>query len=293
MEVRALQPKPITFHSNDDIDFFFSFKRPQTTNNVYNLTLYDRLTTESAMSWLRAMVSNYLATDGPSWHNLMQQYNSGTYNNQWMVVNYNLFHSSLTKLQPNTLWIGEQFPGYYRTADVTHVVNEQGYWPSYNIPYFEDGYYMSGYGAMFEKYGDTYSYQKCPRANIFRERQPRATSVEGMKHLMRYNDWRHDPLSLGCAFWSLAARGDLAPLNGLKDGRCKAQAFGAINAKITWPAGVNHLKATVVAGPTHDQQPVFEWTPLVSRLFNSTYHYGQPTRFDGQWKVLPHDIISN
>jgi hypothetical protein len=208
-----------------------------------------------------------------------------------MVVDYKLFDPASTSLRANTLWIGEQFPGYYRVADVTHVVNDQGYWPSYNIPYFEDGFYMSGYGAMVQQYGDTYTYNKCPRANIFRQRQPLATSLSGMKTLMRYNNWRYDPLSLGCAYWSLAARGDLAPLNGLPDGRCKAMAFGAINAKLTWPSAVNEFKAAVVAGPTHDTQPVFEWTPAVSTVFNSTLHVGQPARFDGAWKVLPHDIV--
>lgn len=37
------------------------------------------------------MVANRLATDGKSWSDIFQQYNSGTYNNQWMVVDYNKF----------------------------------------------------------------------------------------------------------------------------------------------------------------------------------------------------------
>jgi hypothetical protein len=49
-----------------------------------------------------------------------------------------------------------------------HVLASQGYWPSYNVPYFEWIYNISGWTEMLEKYGDNYSYAKCPRATIFR-----------------------------------------------------------------------------------------------------------------------------
>ena len=71
---------------------------------------------------------------------------------------------------PGTLWIAEQIPGYVEryfksdlflsefavvcfslvfcasiSADVTNVWCAQGYWPSYNIPYFPSIYNRSGY----------------------------------------------------------------------------------------------------------------------------------------------------
>jgi hypothetical protein len=36
--------------------------------------------------------------------------------------------------------------------DVTPVINQQGYWPSYNVPYFKDFFVISGYAAMEQKY---------------------------------------------------------------------------------------------------------------------------------------------
>lgn len=41
--------------------------------------------------WIRTIVANRVATDGKSWSNYFSMHNSGTYNNQWMVVDYKLF----------------------------------------------------------------------------------------------------------------------------------------------------------------------------------------------------------
>jgi hypothetical protein len=35
------------------------------------------------------MVSNRLATDGKEWTKIFEKFNSGTYNNQWMIIDYN------------------------------------------------------------------------------------------------------------------------------------------------------------------------------------------------------------
>jgi hypothetical protein len=49
----------------------------ETTNNVYNLTIYKLLTPNSIASWLRAMTANRLATNGKHWTELFSRYNSG------------------------------------------------------------------------------------------------------------------------------------------------------------------------------------------------------------------------
>lgn len=106
--------------------------------------------------------------------------------------------------------------------------------------------------------------------------------VETLQALMRYNDWQHDPLSLGCPYNQIASRGDLAPTTG-NNSFCTPQAFGAINAKLTTDEMVPRMEASVVGGPTHDTQPVFAWTPAVEQQFPATYHYGQPESFDFPW----------
>jgi hypothetical protein len=49
-------------------------------------------------------------------------------------LDYKLFVPGIP-LQPGTLWINEQVPGYTRSEDVTGVLlRNGGYWPSYNVP---------------------------------------------------------------------------------------------------------------------------------------------------------------
>jgi hypothetical protein len=38
------------------------------------------------------------------------------------------------------LWILEQIPGRTEQADVTSILLANGYWPSYNVPYFDSIY---------------------------------------------------------------------------------------------------------------------------------------------------------
>ena len=79
------------------------------------------------------MVANRLATTGQEWCQYFAQNNSGTYNNEWMIVDYKLFEPG-KELVDNTLWVLEQLPGEIHSEDMTDVLKSQGYWASYNIP---------------------------------------------------------------------------------------------------------------------------------------------------------------
>ena len=43
------------------------------------------------MEAVRAMIANRIAKDGREWRNAFVQRNSGTYNNQWMIIDYKKF----------------------------------------------------------------------------------------------------------------------------------------------------------------------------------------------------------
>jgi hypothetical protein len=60
--------------------------------------------------------------------------------------------------------------------------------------------------------------QVSPRANIFRRDQAGVTSLDGMKHLMRYNDYDHDKLSGHHPVASVCSRGDLAKTGAVPKG---------------------------------------------------------------------------
>lgn len=66
----------------------------------------------------------------------------------------------------------------------------EGYWPSYNVPFHHKIYTLSGYGQMWEEYGEDFSYDLCPRAKIFRRDQADVKDLDSLKHIMRFNgEW--------------------------------------------------------------------------------------------------------
>lgn len=114
----------------------------QTTNSIFNSTLWDLVTPESLLAWQRVRTANQLSNTGPEWYNIVSKYNSGTYNNQYMILDTKLFKNN-NALSENTLFVVEQIPCLVAGSDVTKQL-EEGYWPSYNVPYHEDIYIQSG-----------------------------------------------------------------------------------------------------------------------------------------------------
>ena len=256
----------------------------ETTNNVFNTSLYYAVQPESLLSWMRVLVANRLASSAKEWTDLFQQYNSGTYNNQWMVVDYNLVekvqtvraHSAATvaSLPNNTLRIIEQVPGLALAKDVTCYLRERGFWSSYNIPFQEEIYSVSGYPSMVEKYGFPFNYSGCPRAEIFKRDAPAVETLEDMKHIMRYNDYLNDPLSRGNPAYAICSRVDLA------EGSNK-HAFGCIDGKVTFSAWLREGRAAIVSSPTHETLAPFSWNEFPTEL-----HPGQPELFNFSWVYL-------
>jgi len=254
----------------------------ETTNGIYNMSLYKYLTTESVLSWVRSLVANRMSPDAKTWVNIFSMYNSGTYNNQWMVVDYNRYTPGSTP-KSGTLWVLEQIPDLIESADVTDVLISQGYWPSYNIPYFPIIYNLSGFGAYEEQFGAYFTYDGNPRALIFKRDQGTVDSMDSMKFMIRYNDWQYDPLSQGNAGNAVASRFDLVvgnPPSYLTKGP-----YGAIDAKITSAKDIHQLKSTGISGPTFYEQPSFQW----SSEWSSVPHIGMPYNFNFDWETFQFD----
>lgn len=187
----------------------------ETTNSVFNGSLYTNyITPKSVLTWMRSIIANSLATNGKEWTDTFAKYNSGTYDNQWMVVDYKLFTAG-QPIKPNTLWILEQIPGFVEAGDVSQVLAKQGYWPSYNIPFFERIYNLSGYPEQMQKVSDpdNLTYNKCFRAKIFAVQQAKIQSLKDFQYVMQYNEWQTDPLSQGDPGKAIASRYDLRTAN--------------------------------------------------------------------------------
>jgi len=246
---------------------------------------------DCVLEWLRNVVANRLALDGDAWADTFKRFNSGTYNNQWMIVDYKAFIPGGPSPRNRVLTILEQIPGMVVVADKTSELYQKTYWASYNIPYFESVFNASGLQALVAQYGDWFSYDGSPRAQIFRRNQSLVHDLDSMLRLMRYNDFLHDPLSLckACnpqanAENAISARSDLNPANGSYPFQALHQrSHGGIDVKVTSMALARAFHIIAVSGPTWDQLPPFQWS---SSPFSGLLHMGQPDL----WKFSPIEV---
>jgi hypothetical protein len=176
----------------------------------------------SFVLFLRASISNQLAHSGKSWANIFTMHHSGTYANQWMILDYSKFTSGSAP-KPHFLTVLEEVPGYIHFEDMTQKLivsfllfflfqflwltsfvlcssflcfQGDGYWASYNNPYYYDIARITGqYELCLEDPNNCYAND--PRAVIFREHQANVRSVDDLKWLMTLNDYETEPASKG------------------------------------------------------------------------------------------------
>jgi hypothetical protein len=273
----------------------------ETTNGYFGTALAREYIKPPCVSeFMRVMAANFLATDGQQWTATFATHASGTYCNQYMVVDFKQYSPGQTpaELHDNLLWIAEEMPGNVTSADVTSVVREQGYWASYNIPYFPDTYKNSGFAAEYAAIGDFFSYTKYARPQIFKRNQSQVVDLETMQDMMQLNEWESDPLSVitNCSSHCnptnnptlvIAARGDLVPRNAsLPENPNYAQylrtnAFGATDSKIaSYSMMVKGMQASIFCGPT-PQQPEFSWSG-----FGRPAPNGAVDRYSFSWEFI-------
>nr|XP_002119470.4 LOW QUALITY PROTEIN: putative phospholipase B-like 2 [Ciona intestinalis] len=216
----SFSSNPGSIFSGDDFYILSSgLTTIETTIGNNNPLLWNNVTPQSVLEWMRNLVANQLARHGEEWAATFKRFNSGTYNNQWMIVDYNKFTPG-EKPKDGLLHVLEQLPGMCVHKDVTHILVENSYWASYNSPYFQEIFNASGLPALVAKYGNWFSHDKTPRALIFARDHSKVTDMNTMVKLMRYNDYQHDPLSAcNCtppysAENAISARNDLMPADG-------------------------------------------------------------------------------
>ena len=271
----------------------------ETTNGNMNGTLWRRLTPHTVAEFARVLAANAAAADGATWAATFGTLNSGTYCNQWQVVDFKQFAApgAANVVGNGTLWVLEQLPGLIVAADQSEFLRGQGYWPSYNLPFYKEVYELSGFAALAAEFGDFFSYQHYARAEIFRREAPNVTDAAGMRRVMRWNQYTKDPFSRiqNCstcandvcnpafsAMLAIASRGDLNPLDGCYGpvgGYLRRQPFGALDAKIARWSQRATLTTAAISGPTNDDVPTFVMPPD-ARI------PGRPVTWDFPWTTF-------
>lgn len=272
----------ILMSGDDFYDISSGLVTLETTIGNSNASRWVFVTPKNAvLEGIRNMVANRLASSGKEWVDYFSRFNSGTYNNQWMVVDYKKFTAGASFLNDGLLYVLEQIPGMVMYRDVTDTLRKQSYWPSYNSPYFPEIFNASGGQEMVAKYGDWFSYENTPRAKLFRRDHVHITDIASMTRLMRYNDFTRDPLSAcNCtppysAENAISARCDLNPINGTYPfGALGHRPHGGTDMKLTTSGMFKDLEFIAISGPTYDSVPAFQWSKSDYDL--TVRHKGQP-----------------
>ncbi|CAF3816372.1 unnamed protein product [Rotaria magnacalcarata] len=260
---------PGTLHSVDD----FYMTRPgnmtiiETTISNNNDDLTHNIIPISVPEWMRVVIANRLSDSGQDWVNNFFLFNDGTYNNEWMIVDFKQFTPGQSP-RKGFLTVAEQLVTNFLSQDMTDTLVNKTYWASYNNVYFPEFRKLSGEEALAQQKGpELYSWKNSSRAKIFERDHVTVVNLTTMIHMMRYNDFKNDPLSkCNCtppysSELTIAARCDLNPSNGTyPDSPLGHRIHGATDAKITNYAMMQNFNLVAIAGPTSDTQPPFVWS---------------------------------
>eukprot|EP00944_MAST-04C_sp_MAST-4C-sp1_P010669 g10669.t1 len=288
----------------------------ETTTNVEDENALSQINPKgSVVSWIRTMVANRLANNGRDWAEIYAQQNSGTYNCEWMVLDYKKFRAG-EQPQDGFFTMIEQVPGKVHKEDMTKTLLNRGdkkcldngdtellkkckskhmYWPSINRPYWKDIRDAAGYplDAASTPQNEFFSFEDNPRGRILQRDQKFVGSVEDMMALMQYND-PSDPMQ-GKAGHAIAARFDVPDA---EPGQ-QRKPTGGIESKVTNAKMVKELASIAVLGPAHsstlpkwrDQSQkkaspmkAFRWDDDDS--FMKVPHYGIPMELGFPWQMM-------
>ena len=292
--VVAMSSSPGFLSSVDD--FYLSSNRLaiiETTNGIYNKKLWDKVTTSSVLSWMRVNIANMLSSTTTDWTETFCLENSGTYNNQWMIldivkVEQYQYDRNMKSLLPETFKVLEQIPGTCTVKDESNTLSDEKYWASYNIPAFSNIWTASGFGDGRPKY--EFSHSDCPRAKIFADRFDLVEDLHSLQTLLRYNDYQTDKISKGNPCNAISARCDLNRINSTN-----FFLEGGIDSKATTASLAKRMLFTAQQGPTHDQQAPFSWLDVEKEWPFKKYeqipkHIGAPDVYNFNWTEFSNEI---
>ena len=278
---------PATMSSLDD--FYLSshgLVTIETTNIFYNDTLFNEITPEALFTCERAMISNRISNSSKEWTENFKKYNSGTYNNQFMVLDKNKVNLVNKSIENDAFYIVEQLPGFAKSNNVTDFL-KFGYWSSYNVPFDKEIYKKSLIQEVIDSNPSaaaSIDYDNCARTKIFRREQSSADNLEGFMRLMRYNKYLTDPYSDKNPSSSISARSDLR-------GSCS----GAYDSKVGVLSDFSNgkVKFRLIGGPTWSEEDgiePFSWSKAVSEKCRNHVHNLIPEIFKYDWIVYENEF---
>ncbi|GKT32780.1 Phospholipase B-like protein [Aduncisulcus paluster] len=190
----------------------------ETTHDIYDNSLLRLIVPDTLLTWVRCALANRVASSGTEWATAFSLHNSGSYNNQYAIIDIEKFNAwtQLTTAQKTdftldankgVFTIVEQAPGPdgIKTNDMWEWLVTHGYWPSFNTPYDQSIRELLGIAQRTDptnpsNYDIIDDWYNNPRHRILRnwisevqsnqtDVDPTAITGDDFFQLMRLNKW--------------------------------------------------------------------------------------------------------
>ena len=251
----------------------------ETTLTNFNDDLYNQCTPKSVFTWMRSVHATWTSESGQEWTETFAKHNSGTYNNQYLIID----SKKLTRGEKPTkdlLWIIEQMPGITKSADITDQLVNDGYFPSINTPSFEELFNLAHYPERIAEWGDDgnyWDYKTSSRYLIFAREAPYINDFDSFKKLMRYNRYQVDPYANGDPGQMILSRYDLRDLPN-KD-HFPRKMFGGLDTKaLKLSEAITSMHFHGLASPECVYNPIFSFDD-----WPENKHDGLPSTWNHTW----------
>ncbi|KAK8888025.1 hypothetical protein M9Y10_039085 [Tritrichomonas musculus] len=231
----------------------------ETTFTLQNRTLYtDYCRPKLVLNWMRTLLAMFTATNVTEWEDQFLNYNSGTYNNDYFVVDTKqLRRREKDRPMKDLIHVIAQLPGPQRwIEDITERLYRDTYIGSFNVPTSKAA---SDYMEFWRAYGVSSgfcNYTECCRYKIIKRESPRLKDFDTFRHFMRYSDFDRDIYSIYDGYrnpsCSISARGDLSRTPSM---------HGGINTKATKASAVfTKMHLWAINSPSTEQYPPIDWS---------------------------------
>jgi hypothetical protein len=271
---------PGTLTSTDD---FYILNRKivitETTLEMLKRSVYDKINSDTHVpNYIRISVAHRLATSGKDWTEIFKQNNSGTYNSQWMIIDTNALAANNPTYE-GLFHVLEQSPGLIVVEDKSADLHKDGYWGSFNRPYFKEICDNSGFTEMLQTYGLNYSYNENPRAQLIISYIHNVTDMAAFKNLMQFNKNSNGTDYIN----TIAPRFDLAFESYIK------KTSGAIDSKVVSLEMIKESNIDAISGPSRaNGAKTFDFTE-----WPNVPSFGLPKRWSFDWVLFNENNIKN
>lgn len=266
------------FYINDQGLFIF-----ETTIGNYNSDLYDLIVPQNVFTWIRDLLSTWDSSSGQEWTQIFRKHNSGTYNNQYVIVDSKRFQKN-HKPSKDLIWVLEQIPGLIISKDSTDFLVNRGFYPSFNCPSFIEIFNLSGLPQLISSWGDDgnyWDYNTSSRYRILSREAPSLQNFDQFKKLMRYNNYKKDSYSHGDPGQMILSRYDLR--DGLNP-HFRKSLFGGLDTKaLRLSESFSNLYFHAINSPEYEYNPPFNFS---ASPFPNISHDGLPNFWKFNWTIF-------